>query len=117
MIETFDFTLRYQRTPCARYHVRPLTLLQQEVMYRCDGNVTVADLADATKCSHPEVRAILSFLLTHGLVKTLPPEAWLFGPPPQKQPSRPPELPPRHASRARRPFWQRLRGRFLTPAI
>ena len=31
MNDPFDFTLRYQRTPCARAHVRPLSLLQQDV--------------------------------------------------------------------------------------
>ncbi len=40
---SLDFTVRYQRTPGAQYHVRPLSLLQQEIMYRCDGSVTVAD--------------------------------------------------------------------------
>ena len=29
---TLDFTLRYQRTPCAKYHVRPLSLLQLDFM-------------------------------------------------------------------------------------
>ncbi len=84
----FDFTLRYQRTPGAQYHVRPLTLLQQEVLYRCNGQVTIADLADATLHKHPEIRAALSFLAQHGLVKTLPAEAWLFEsltPPPARQ--------------------------------
>jgi hypothetical protein len=79
----FDFTLRYQRTPCAKYHVRPLSLLQQEVLYCCDGTVTVADLADATRYSHPEIRAVLSFLSQHGLIKTLPPDPTLFAPMPQ----------------------------------
>ncbi|HEY7346939.1 MAG TPA: hypothetical protein VH599_01375 [Ktedonobacterales bacterium] len=91
MLDTFDFTLRYQRTPCARYHVRPLSLLQQEIMYLCDGSVTVADLADATKYSHPEARAVLSFLLAHGLIKTLAPASWLFAPLPRQKPSRAPE--------------------------
>jgi len=90
-LNTFDFTLSYQRTPCARYHVRPLSLLQQDIMYRCDGSVTVADLADATKYPHPEVRAVLSFLSAHGLVKTLTPEPWLFDPIPHKMPPRSPE--------------------------
>ncbi len=76
----FDFTLRYQRVPGAQYHVRPLTLLQQEVLYRCDGTVTLADLADATRYSHPEMRAVLAFLAQHGLVKTLPPDPTLFAP-------------------------------------
>ncbi|HEY7350102.1 MAG TPA: hypothetical protein VH599_17420 [Ktedonobacterales bacterium] len=75
---TFDFTLRYQRTLCARYHVRPLSLFQQDILYRCDGTVTVADLSDATRCPHPEIRDVLSFLSLHGLVKTLMPEPWLF---------------------------------------
>ena len=79
---TSDFLLRYQRTPGAEYHVRPLTLLQQEVLYCCDGTVTVADLADATKYSHPEIRAVVVFLGQHGLIKTLPPDPRLFGPPP-----------------------------------
>ncbi|HEY7349520.1 MAG TPA: hypothetical protein VH599_14485 [Ktedonobacterales bacterium] len=89
----FDFTLRYQRTPGAQYHVRPLSLLQQEMLYRCDGRVTIADLSDATKYTHPEIRNILSFLSAHGLVQTifvkqdasLKPEAWLFKPPAQQQ--------------------------------
>jgi hypothetical protein len=71
----FDFTLHYQRTPCAKYHVRPLSLLQQEVLYCCDGTVTVADLADATRYTHPEIRAVLSFLSQHGLIKTLQPDS------------------------------------------
>ncbi|HEU5368207.1 MAG TPA: hypothetical protein VFU69_07070 [Ktedonobacterales bacterium] len=75
---TADFTLRYQRVPGAQYHVRPLSLLQQDVLYRCDGNVTVADLADATRYTHPEIRGVLHFLAAHGLVKTLLPEPWLF---------------------------------------
>ncbi|HLV99451.1 MAG TPA: hypothetical protein VKT82_12325 [Ktedonobacterales bacterium] len=75
---TLDFTLRYQRTPCAKYHVRPLSLLQQDIRYRCDGRVTVADLADATLHTHPEIRAALGFLARHGLVKTLPPESWML---------------------------------------
>jgi hypothetical protein len=77
---TADFTLRYQRVPGAKYHVRPLSLLQQEVLYRCDGSVTVADLADATRYTHPEIRAALRFLAAHGLIKTLPPESWLLTP-------------------------------------
>jgi len=79
----FDFTLRYQRTPCAKYHVRPLSLLQQDVLYRCDGTVTVADLADMTRYTHPEIRAVLSFLSQHGLIKTLPPDPTLFASRPQ----------------------------------
>ncbi|HLW03887.1 MAG TPA: hypothetical protein VKT82_34890 [Ktedonobacterales bacterium] len=75
---TLDFTLRYQRTPGEKYHVRPLTLLQQDILYRCDGRVTVADLSDATKYSHPEIRAVLAFLNQHGLVKILPPDPRLF---------------------------------------
>jgi len=102
-ITIFDLTLRYQRTPCARYHVRPLTLLQQDIMYRCDGRVTVADLADATKYTHPEIRAVLSFLSAHGLVKTLAPEPWLFDPLPHQQPARPPA--PRPGLRS---FWMAL---------
>ncbi len=77
---TFDFTLRYQRTPGAKYHVRLLSLLQQDVLYRCDGNVTVADLADATKYPHPEIRVVLAFLNQHGLVKILPPDPRLLAP-------------------------------------
>ncbi len=91
-VGTLDFTLRYQRTPCAKYHVRPLTLLQQDVLYRCDGTVTVADLADVTKYTHPEMRAVLVFLSQHGLVKTLPPDPRLFAPVPSApaaHPSRP----------------------------
>ncbi len=80
--ELFDFTLRYQRTRGAQYHVRPLSLVQQEVMYRCDGTVTAADLADATRCPHPEIRAALAFLSQHGLVKTLPLDPTLFVPRP-----------------------------------
>jgi hypothetical protein len=90
---TSDFTLRYQQTPCARYHVRPLSLLQQDVMYRCNGRVTVADLADATMYSRPEIRAVLSFLIAHGLVKTLPPEPWLLDLASSKKPARPAEPP------------------------
>ncbi len=78
---TSDFTLRYQRVPGSQYHARPLSLLQQDILYRCDGFVTIADLADATLLTHPEIRAALSFLARHGLVKTLLPEAWLFQPP------------------------------------
>ena len=80
-IVTSDFLFRYQRTPGAKYHVRPLTLLQQEVLYCCDGTVTVADLADATKYTHPEIRAVVVFLSQHGLIKTLPPDPRLFAPP------------------------------------
>ena len=95
----FDYALRYQRVPGAKYHVRPLSLLQQEVLYRCDGRVTVADLSDMTLASHPEIRAALTFLGTHGLVKTLMPEAWLFKPSPHEQSSRLPTrpLPPQRA--------------------
>lgn len=75
---TADFTLRYQRVPGAQYHVRPLSLLQQDILYRCNGKVTIADLADATKYTHPEIRGVLHVLATHGLVKTLPPESWLL---------------------------------------
>lgn len=88
-IALFDFTLRYQRTPCAKYHVRPLSLLQQDVLYRCDGTVTIADLADATLYTHPEIRDVLTFLSTHGLVKTLMPETWLFQPPISHSPTQP----------------------------
>lgn len=77
---TTDFTLRYQRVPGAQYHVRPLSLLQQDILYRCDGSATVADLADATKYTHPEVRAVLGFLTRHGLVKILPPDPRLVIP-------------------------------------
>ncbi|HEY7358024.1 MAG TPA: hypothetical protein VH590_16205 [Ktedonobacterales bacterium] len=75
---TADFTLRYQRVPGAQYHVRPLSLLQQDILYRCNGKVTIADLADATKYTYPEIRAVLHYLAAHGLVKTLPPESWLL---------------------------------------
>lgn len=101
---TFDFTLRYQRTPCAKYHVRPLSLLQQEVLYRCDGRVTVADLADMTRSTHPEIRAVLSFLSQHGLIKTLPPDPTLFA-----------SSPPDGAEHASSPLRSRQRG-FL-PAL
>lgn len=74
----FDFTLRYQRTHGAQYHARPLTLLQQDILYRCNGKVTVADLADATLYTHQEIGAVLNFLARHGLIKTLPAESWLF---------------------------------------
>ncbi|HLV97326.1 MAG TPA: hypothetical protein VKT82_01495 [Ktedonobacterales bacterium] len=114
-MHTFDFTLRYQRTPCARYHVRPLTLLQQDIMYRCDGRVTVADLADATKYTHPEVRAVLRFLIAHGLVKTLTPEPWLFAPIPHQMPQRSPE-PAQGRARPQR-FWRVLKHRLLTSPI
>jgi len=80
---TSDFLFRYQRTPGANYHVRPLSLLQQEVLYRCNGAVTVADLADATRYTHPEIRAVVVFLGQHGLIQTLPPDPRLFGPRPQ----------------------------------
>ncbi|HEY7349463.1 MAG TPA: hypothetical protein VH599_14200 [Ktedonobacterales bacterium] len=80
---TFDFTLRYQRTPGAKYHVRPFSLLQQEILYRCDGKVTVADLADATRCTHREIRAALVFLSQHGCVRTLLPDPALLTPRPQ----------------------------------
>jgi hypothetical protein len=112
----FDYALRYQRVPGAKYHVRPLSLLQQEALYRCDGRVTVAGLSDMTLAPHPEIRAALTFLSAHGLVKTLMPEAWLFKPPshhhishlptrprsPQRQPVRIPgflrrlKQPPQH---------------------
>jgi hypothetical protein len=52
--------------------------LQQDILYRCDGRVTVADLSDATKYTHPEVRVVLAFLNQHGLVKILPPDPRLF---------------------------------------
>ncbi|HEY7349507.1 MAG TPA: hypothetical protein VH599_14420 [Ktedonobacterales bacterium] len=111
---TFDVTLRYQRTPCAKYHVRPLSLLQQHVLYRCDGTVTIADLADATLYTHPEIRSVLCFLVKHGLVKTLMPEAWLFQPATGSQVS---HIPPRPlSSRAIKPRFirricQRLKDR------
>ena len=89
----FDFTLRYQRTPGAQYHVRPLSLLQQDLLYRCDGRVTIADLSDATLAPHPEIRAALTFLSAHGLAKTLMPEAWLFKRHPQQQISHLPTQP------------------------
>lgn len=113
---TFDFTLRYQRTPCAKYHVRPLSLLQQEVMYRCDGTVTVADLSDATLSPHPEIREVLNFLTVHGLVKTLMPESWLFQAPVQDQMSRSstPPFSRRHKPRHIRRFWQALTGQLRT---
>jgi hypothetical protein len=104
---TLDFTLRYQRTPCAKYHVRPLSLLQQEVLYRCDGTVTVADLADATRHTHPEIRAALSFLTRHGLIKTLPPEPWLFESAPQA-PARFHESAELPSVRLRVPLWRWL---------
>ena len=93
---TLDFTLRYQRTPCAKYHVRPLSLLQQDVLYRCDGTVTVADLADATRYTHPEIRAVLVFLSQHGLVKTLPPDPTLFAPLPSARSNSAASLLPDH---------------------
>jgi hypothetical protein len=91
-METFDFLFRYQRTPGAQYHARPLSLLQQDVMYRCDGKVTVADLADATLATHPEVRAALVFLSEHGLVKILPPDPTLLPSAPHK-PAAPASVP------------------------
>lgn len=110
---TFDFTLRYQRTPLAKYHVRPLSLLQQDILYRCDGTVTVADLSDATLYPHAEIRIVLSFLAAHGLVKTLMPEAWLFQPPLQDQMSPRPAQPFSHRHRPRRlwRFWHDLTGK------
>lgn len=104
----FDFTLRYQRTSGAQYHARPLSLLQQEVLYRCNGKVTVADLADATLLKHPEIRAALSFLTQHGLVKTLPAEAWLFEPL-APAPARQKKAAERPARRPRARVWRWLR--------
>lgn len=106
----FDFTLRYQRTPGAQYHVRPLSLLQQEMLYRCDGRVTIADLSDATKYTPLEIRVVLSFLIKHGLVQTLMPEAWLFKPPVQHQISNIPTqpLPPQQPPARIRRFLNRL---------
>jgi len=107
----FDFTLRYQHTPFAKYHARPLSLLQQDILYRCDGTVTIADLADATLCTLAEIRAALSFLIQHGLVKTLMPETWLFTPPHYQRPvvaSRPP-LAPGHIQRWLHLLKRRLR--------
>jgi hypothetical protein len=80
----FDLTLRYQRVPGAQYHVRPLSLLQQDLLYRCNGRVTIADLSDATLAPHTEIRAAINFLSAHGLVRTIMPEAWLFKPPVQQ---------------------------------
>ncbi len=115
MLDTLDFTLRYQRTPCAKYHVRPLSLLQQDIMYRCDGRVTVADLADATRYTHSEIRAVLAFLGQHGLIKTLPPDPTLFA-------SRPPAsaaYPSRPVNGRSRGFWRALKSRtaFAFPAL
>ncbi len=111
-VSLLDFTLRYRRTPGAQYHVPPLSLVQQELLYRCDGRVTVADLADALKYTHSEIRRILSFLSAHGLVQTLIPEAWLFKPPAQQQTSRFPTqpLPPQQPSARIRRFLNGLNG-------
>jgi hypothetical protein len=89
----FDLTLRYQRVPGAQYHVRPLSLLQQDLLYRCNGRVTIADLSDETLAPHAEIRAAITFLSAHGLVRTIMPEAWLFKPHPQQQTSREPTQP------------------------
>ena len=59
---------RYQTTRGARYTVRPLTLLQWFLLTRCDGSVTLADLAQATRRPAEEVSHALNFLRAHGLV-------------------------------------------------
>ncbi len=104
---TFDFTLRYQRVPGAQYRVRPLSLVQQEVLYRCDGTVTLADLADATRYTHPEMRAVLAFLAQHGLVKTVLPDSALLASRPPAPAAAPSVL---LSGRFRRvlPAWRRL---------
>lgn len=105
----FDFTLRYQRLPLAKYHVRPLSLLQQDILYRCDGAVTIADLADATLSPHPEILDVLTFLITHGLVKTLMPETWLFQPPISHSPTQP--FPRQRQPQPIRRLWHVLTGK------
>ena len=63
-------------------------------LYRCNGGVTIADLADATRCPHPEIRAALGFLSRHGLVQTRLPAARLFAVRPQQRPAPPVSHPP-----------------------
>lgn len=60
---------RYQATRGARYTARPLTLLQWFLLTRCDGSVTLADLAEATRRPAEEVSHALNFLRAHGLVR------------------------------------------------
>jgi DNA-binding MarR family transcriptional regulator len=60
---------RYQATRGAIYTARRLTLLQRAILLRCEGSVTLADLAKAIHAPMPEMSEALRFLCAHGLVR------------------------------------------------
>ncbi len=71
--------VRYICTPGARYHARPLTLMQHEVLYLCTYGATLPLLCQETFYPPIQVAQILAYLMQHGLVKRLPAEegaAW-----------------------------------------
>ncbi len=65
-------TPRYICTPGARYHARPLTLMQQEVLYLCTYGATLARLCQDTFYPPIQVAQILDHLMQHGLVTLAP---------------------------------------------
>jgi hypothetical protein len=63
--------VRYISTPGARYRVRPLTLMQQEVLYLCTYGATLPLICRASWYPPIQVAQILAYLMQHGLVKVL----------------------------------------------
>jgi hypothetical protein len=61
--------VRYICTPGACYHVRPLTLMQQEVLYLCMYGATLPLICQASWYPPVQVVEVLAYLMQHGLVK------------------------------------------------
>jgi hypothetical protein len=64
--------VRYICTPGARYHVRPLTLMQHEVLYLCTYSMTLPMICQASWYPPIQVVEVLAYLMQHGLVKSAP---------------------------------------------
>jgi hypothetical protein len=62
-------TPRYISIQGACYHVRPLTHMQQQVLYLCCYGTTISLICQDTWYPPIQVAQILGFLMQHGLVK------------------------------------------------
>ena len=105
-------TPRYICTQGACYHVRPLTMMQEQVLYLCTYETTLPLICQDTWYPPAQVAQILNYLMLHGLVRPLPVSAEPLEP----SPLVPPEFPRRsffaHLVRRIKRACQRFDNRF-----
>lgn len=65
-------TTQYICIQGACYHARPLTLMQEEVLYLCTYGASLPAICRDTWYPPVQVAGILDFLMRHGLVMQLP---------------------------------------------